>query len=134
MRRYGWNKKLILCILTNFDEFSVYDTRVKPLPNDKASVARIFHCRFSEYEKNWNYIESLFSKKAVWKGAHDIYGKDTKQRKGTIAVDDDFVKEIDRWRDLLARNIALRNINVKAKELNYAVTKTINRLLFLRFS
>ena len=30
LRRYAWSAKLPLSILTNFDEFAVYDCRVKP--------------------------------------------------------------------------------------------------------
>ncbi|MFQ5423607.1 MAG: DNA methyltransferase, partial [Phycisphaerae bacterium] len=44
----------------------------------------------------------------------------------------EFLKEIERWRDLLARNIALRNPGLSVRDLNYAVSKTIDRLIFLR--
>ncbi len=38
IRRYGYTAKLSLCILTDFEEFAVYDTRIKPNKNDKAGV------------------------------------------------------------------------------------------------
>jgi predicted type IV restriction endonuclease len=41
LRRYAWSAKLPLSILTNFAEFAVYDCRVKPDQNDKASAAHI---------------------------------------------------------------------------------------------
>ena len=44
VRRYGYSAKLPLSILTNFEEFAVYDTRIKPEKTDDASVARIFYC------------------------------------------------------------------------------------------
>src|SRR5256885_6609502 len=40
LRRYAWTKKLQLGILSDFEEFAVYDCRVKPYFSDKASVAR----------------------------------------------------------------------------------------------
>ena len=43
-----------------------------------------------------------------------------------------FLQEIERWRDLLARNIALRNPNLSQRELNFAVQRTIDRIIFLR--
>ncbi len=46
VRRYGYTAKLSLSILTDFEEFAVYDTRIKPNKNDKASVARVFYCDF----------------------------------------------------------------------------------------
>ena len=42
VRRYAYTAKLPLSILTDFEEFAVYDTRIKPDKNDKASVARVF--------------------------------------------------------------------------------------------
>ena len=38
LRRYAWSAKLPLSILTDFEEFAVYDCRIKPNQNDKASV------------------------------------------------------------------------------------------------
>ena len=47
-------------------------------------------------------------------------------------VDDAFLAEIERWRELLAHNIALRNPQLTQRELNYAVQMTIDRIIFLR--
>ena len=44
-------------------------------------------------------------------------------------MDDVFLEEIERWRDLLARNIALRNPEVaNERQMNYAVQMTIDRI------
>lgn len=40
VRRYAYTAKLPLSILTDFEEFAVYDTRIKPSKDDKASVAK----------------------------------------------------------------------------------------------
>ena len=47
-------------------------------------------------------------------------------------MDEAFLREIESWRDLLARTIALRNPALSQRELNAAVTLTINRIIFLR--
>ena len=47
-------------------------------------------------------------------------------------MDDAFLAEIERWRDLLAHNIALRNPALSQRELNFAVQMTIDRIIFLR--
>src|SRR5574341_1028048 len=41
VRRYGWSAKLPLSILTDFEEFAVYDCRIEPKKYDKAATARI---------------------------------------------------------------------------------------------
>jgi len=47
-------------------------------------------------------------------------------------VDDAFLAEIEKWRDLLAHKIALRNPALSQRELNYAVQMTVDRIIFLR--
>ncbi len=72
---------------------------------------------------------------AIRKGAFDKYAEDNTAKKGTIKVDDAFLQEIENWRTLLARNIALRNLQVaNERQLNFAVQKTIDRIIFLRIS
>ena len=44
LRRYAWSAKLPLSILTDFEEFSVYDCRSKPDKADKASTGWCTSC------------------------------------------------------------------------------------------
>ena len=132
LRRYAWSAKLPLSILTDFEEFSVYSCREKPDKNDKASVGRILYIKCDEYEKRWDEIATVFSKDAVQKGLYDKYAESAKGKKGTSTVDDEFLGDIERWRDMLARDIALRNEKLSTRELNFAVQRTIDRIIFLR--
>jgi len=131
LRRYAWSAKLPLSILTDFEEFAVYDCRKRPHPTDKASVGRILYLTFEQYAERFDEI-SMFSKEAVLKGSFDRFAKETKGKRGTSTVDAEFLKEIEGWRVLLARNIALRNATLSVHELNFAVQHTIDRLIFLR--
>jgi len=132
LRRYGWSGKLPLSILSDFEEFAVYDTRIKPFKNDKSSKARILYYSYDQYADKWDEIESIFSRDAILKGSFDKYAKTTKGKRGTGTVDAAFLLEIERWRDSLARNLALRNHSLSVRDLNFAVQKTIDRLIFLR--
>ena len=132
VRRYAWSAKLPLSILTDFEEFAVYDCRMKPDKADKASVARVMYFTFEEYEAKWGEIASVFSKDAILKGSFDRYAESTKRKKGTAEVDNAFLAEIEKWRDTLAKNIALRNPALSQRDLNYAVQTTIDRIIFLR--
>jgi hypothetical protein len=132
LRRYAWSAKLPLSILTDFDEFAVYDCRIKPDKNDKASTARIMYLHAPDYLSRWAEIAAIFSKDAVLKGTFDRYADTAKLKKGTAGVDAAFLGEIETWREMLARNIALRNPHLTQRELNTAVTATINRIIFLR--
>ncbi len=132
LRRYAWSAKLPLSILSDFEEFAIYDTRIKPAPGDPASKARTFYCSFDQYAGKWDEIAAIFSRDAILKGSFDKYADSAKKKKGTAEVDTAFLEEIERWRDLLARNFALRNPSLNIRDLNFAVQKTIDRLVFLR--
>lgn len=132
LRRYAWSAKLPLSILTNFEEFAVYDCRVKPDQADRASTARILYLTYAEYAQRWDEIAAVFSRAAVLKGSFDRYAESSRGKKGTAAVDAAFLKEIEDWRDALARNLALRNPGLTQHELNFAVQRTIDRIIFLR--
>lgn len=134
LRRYAYTAKLPLSILIDFEEFSVYDTRIKPSVKDSASVARIFYCNYKDYIKNFNFIYDTFSKDAILKGSFDKYIETTKKKRGTSEVDKEFLKLIDEWREKLAKNIALRNKKLSLHELNFAVQKIIDRIIFLRIA
>lgn len=134
IRRYGYTAKLPLCVLTDFEEFAIYDTRIKPNKNDKAGVGRIFYCTFDEYEKNFEFIYNTFSKNAILKGSFDQYAVETKSKKGTSEVDKEFLSMIEGWRESLAKNLALRNQDLDVFSLNTAVQILIDRIIFLRIA
>ena len=132
LRRYAWTAKLPLSILTDFEELSVYDCRVKPDKADKASQARVIYLTYQDYLNKWDEIASIFSKNAVLKGSFDKYAADKKNKRGTTEVDAAFLEEIADWREILARIIALRNSDLSTKDLNYAVQAIVDRIVFLR--
>ena len=132
LRRYAWSAKLPLSILSDFEELAAYDCRIKPVKIDKSATARTLYINYREYPQRWDEIEAVFSREAVLKGSFDKYAETGKGKKGTAEVDAAFLKEIESWRELLARNIALRNPQLTQRELNCAVQQTIDRIIFLR--
>ena len=131
LRRYGWSAKLPLSILTDFEELAVYDCRVRPRQGDKASIARTMYFTFDTYVDKWDEISAIFSKEAVMQGSFDKYAT-SKKKRGTAEVDAEFLKESEKWRAALARNIARKNSALGAREINFAVQRTIDRIIFLR--
>lgn len=131
LRRYAWSAKLPLSILTDFEEFAVYDCRVKPHKFDKPSTARVFYCTYDQYVEKWPEIAGIFARESILKGSFDKYAETTRKKRGTAEVDEAFLSQIETFRDLLARNIALRN-RLSQRELNFAVQRTIDRIIFLR--
>ena len=132
VRRYGWSAKVPISIVTDFEEFSIYDCTKKPKPTDKASVSRIKYITYDQYLEEFDFLWEIFAKENLPKGRFDKYVKSDTRRKGTATVDDEFLKSIEQWRTYLATTIALRNKLLNEDEINYAVQKIIDRIIFLR--
>jgi hypothetical protein len=132
LRRYAWSAKLPLSILTDFEELSVYDCRIQPTKTDKAATARLLYFTYPDYAQRWEDNTTIFSREAILTGSFDTYAESMKRKKGTLEVDTAFLKEIESWRVLLARHLALRNPQLTQRQLNSAVQTTIDRIIFLR--
>src|ERR1035441_8692427 len=132
LRRYAWTVKLSLGVLSDFEEFAVYDCRFKPDHQHSAAIGRVLYIPYTEYARRWDEIAGVFSRDAVLKGSFDKFAESIKGKRGTGDVDDEFLKTIETWRADLARNLALRNPKLSQRELNFAVQRIIDRIIFLR--
>jgi len=134
VRRYGWSAKMPISVITDFEEFAIYDCTIKPKETDKASNGRIKYLTYENYVSDFDFIWDTFSKECVLKGSFDKYITSDKNKKGTSTVDNEFLQLLDKWRVELAVNIALRNKNISEDELNFIVQHTIDRIIFLRIA
>jgi len=132
VRTYAWNAKLPISILMDFEELAFYDCRYEPRSGESPQVARILYLIFREYVERWDEIEDIFSQRAINQGSFDKFVASTKDKRGTKEADARFLEDITRWREVLARNIALRNTELNVEEMNACVQATINRIIFLR--
>lgn len=134
VRRYGWSAKLPVSIITDFEEFAIYDCTKKPLPTDRASVARVKYLTFHDYLKEFDFLWDTFSKERVLKGSFDKFVQNNLTKKGTATVDKEFLQSLDSWRTYLATSISWNNKQLNEDELNFVVQQTIDRIIFLRIA
>ncbi|MCC6550722.1 MAG: N-6 DNA methylase [Ignavibacteriaceae bacterium] len=134
IRRYGWSAKLPISIITDFEEFAIYDCTKKPNPTDKASVARIKYLTFRDYLSEFEFLWESFSKECVLKGSFDKFVKNDTNKKGTASVDKEFLFSLDSWRTILAQNISKNNKSLTEDEINFLVQQTLDRIIFLRIA
>ena len=87
LRRYAWSAKLPLSILTDFEEFAVYDCQRRPKPSDKASLARILYFTYEQYPDCFDEVYGIFARQSILEGSFDRYVQDTKRKRGTSEVD-----------------------------------------------
>ncbi|MCL4481846.1 MAG: N-6 DNA methylase [Bacteroidetes bacterium] len=134
VRRYGWNAKLAISIITDFEEFAIYDCTRRPNPTDKASVARIEYLTFREYLPKFDFIWDTFSKERVLKGSFDKFVQGNANKRGTATVDKEFLISLDTWRTYLATSISWNNKSLDEDEINFVVQQTLDRIIFLRIA
>ena len=131
LRRYAFSAQLPLSVLTNFRDFIAYDTRYKPSPKDSATAGATLQIKYTEFPHRWHEIASVFSRQAILRGAFDKYAQG-KRKKGMEPLGDAFLADIEEWRAILAKEVAASNPDISVEELNFAVQRTIDRILFLR--
>lgn len=134
VRRYGWSAKLSVSIITDFEEFAIYDCTKKPIPTDKASVARVKYLTFKDYLNEFDFLWDTFSKERVLKGSFDKFVQGNLNKKGTATVDKEFLQSLDSWRTYLATSISWNNKELDEEEINFVVQQTIDRIIFLRIA
>ena len=132
VRRYAYTSKMPIAILTDFQELAIYDTRIKPKPNDTASTARIEYLKYDQFEEKFEELYERISWVAVDTGSFDTYWESSRDKKGTTTVDTDILNMIESWRVMLAEDMALHNESLNEFNLTSAVQKIIDRILFLR--
>jgi type I restriction-modification system DNA methylase subunit len=98
----------------------------------RRATARVLYFTYDEYETRWDEIAKVFSKEAILQGSFDKFAETGKGKRGTSPVDAQFLAEIESWREALAKNLALRNPRLSVRDLNFAVQRTIDRIIFLR--
>ena len=131
IKRYAWSGKLAVSILTNFEDFAIYDCSKKPSSNDKASMSRIEYINYEDYLNRFDFLYDTFAKENVLRGSLEKYNADTKSKKGTESVDIDFLNSLDDLRIKLASSISKLN-SLSLRDLNFAVQHIIDRIIFLR--
>ena len=132
LRSYAWSAGLPISLLTDFEEFSIYDCRIEPANTDSPRVGLLRHFTYDKYIDHWDEIAALFSREAVLGGSLERYIESKKKARGTITVDEAFLREIDHWREILAKNVHRSNPDLTVRELNSSVQNTIDRIVFLR--
>ncbi len=128
---YSSNSKAPIVILTDFEEFRVFNVIKAPkFDNPDIELLKKHSLKYTEYIIKWDLIWDTFSKEAVENGSLDkLRGKIDKNTK---TMDVDFLEQITGWRETLAKNIALRNKDLTVDEINEAVQRILDRLFFVR--
>ncbi len=135
IRKYGWNAKHALAILTNFEDLLVYDTTGKPKAGETAvsSLYRRYH--FDQYVEKYQEIADLISQDSVYSGHFDeiIQTDFQNDSRYTTQIDHTFLQHINRWRMEIGEHLyESSNKYQDISLLNDMVQDFINQIIFLR--
>lgn len=135
VRKYGWNAKHKISILTNFEYFVIYDCTSIPHNEDHCSVARYRMYHFTEYIEKFDEIYSLVSRDSVYSGSFDTYFDESFTGIGSQKqqVDEVFLAQINQWRVSLSNELFLKHDKYHSLDvLSDCVQEFINQIVFLR--
>jgi len=130
-KRYGYNLPVPVAILTDFEEFRPFKSALEPVyENPGRGLIKKFDLRYDQYLDRWEDVYKTFSRDAV-------YGNSLEKLVGTTvrnkeALDKKFFERLTAWREELARVIALDNGDVGVHDLNEAVQRILDRIIFVR--
>jgi hypothetical protein len=134
IRRYSWTAGLPLGVLTDFEEWAIYDTRAEPHVTDSPNTARLDYFTYEQLDERWDDLLALFGRDAVAAGSLQAKFADKPMPRGTQTIDQAFLDEIRSWRSYLSKEIARENSGLTAVQLNSVVQTLIDRIIFLRIA
>jgi len=156
-KMYAWNATIPFAILTDFEQFRLYDTTLKPIFEEPGrGVVTEFKLDFHQYPAQWDVLSATFGRDAVAAGSlEQLLAKVKKLKagrrlrtadrmlfdvKGTEPVDQAFLAYLDAHRRHFARAVYQQNRPAfpdagtlhGAAKLTEAVQRIMDRLVFMR--
>lgn len=156
-KTYAWNVQIPFAVLTDFEEFRLFDTTIKPFHGQpRSGVIEDFDLRFEDFANQWDVLWNTFSREAVANGSlEELLRKLKKVRKGrrirgidrmlidlrgSEPVDRAFLAHLEDYRERFARAMYRDNRSAfpeadtrpGAAKLTEAAQRLIDRLVFAR--
>jgi len=137
VKRYGFSGRVPLAILTDFEEFRTFDCTQRPaFEKPKLGIIKDFDLTYKQYLDQFDHLYDTFSRDAVVGGSLEkLTKKMMLKRTGDFALDREFLEDLSKWREELARDIAKHPKNRRLLNdytLNEAVQRILDRIVFIR--
>lgn len=137
VKRYGFSGRVPIAILTDFEEFRTFDCTQRPaFEKPKLGIIKDFDLTYKHYLDQFDRLYDTFSRDAVAGGSLEALTKKMMlKRTGDFALDREFLEDLSKWREELARDIAKHPKNrrfLNDYTLNEAVQRILDRIVFIR--
>src|SRR3989339_2191877 len=127
---YAWHKGATWAILTDFEGIKVFNAEWKSVNYLQNQFFSINCNRFLDnFEQLW-----LLSRESLENGVIDKEAEKWGKKAKKVPVDKQLLSDLTRFRELLTKNILKNNVskNLSAEELDEAIQRIIDRLIFIR--
>jgi len=131
LRKYAYAVSRPVSILTDFEEFAVYDTRKAPGDDDPADKKRVKYITYDHYEDEWDYLWGTFSYDAVMRGSIDTYFDKDDGNYERHDVDMEILGAVEEWRRMLVRSVKAKGGVLSEQNVNTAVQRLVNRFVYI---
>src|SRR4030043_517236 len=133
-KSYAWStKEVYFVVLTDFEEFRLYDASLKPNPKFP-DEGLIFELNYTDYLDNVGKLWELSRERVEQGSLEALLPRDTKSKRLRIPPDKSFLEDLTIWRTELAKDVHKRNPEFDGKLLNDVVQKLLDRIIFIRIA
>jgi len=128
---YSWHKGCTWAVLTDFEAIKIFNAEWKSVNPLQAQFGQTLPCQLflEKFDTLWLLSRESFEKKLL-----DIEAEKWGKKVKKIPVDKQLLGDLTKFRDLLNKNILKNNAskNLSGDELDEAVQRIIDRLIFIR--
>ncbi len=128
---YSWHKGCTWAVLTGFEAIKIFNSEWKSVNPLQAQFGQTLPCQLflEKFDTLWLLSRESFENKLL-----DIEAEKWGKKIKKISVDKQLLSDLTRFRDLLNKNILKNNAskNISGDELDEAVQRIIDRLIFIR--
>lgn len=130
-RRYGYTGGHPVSVLTNFRDLVVYDTTFPVGIGDLPATGRVYTWHYSDFVTKIDEIRAVLARAAVADPGWDKQFRAMSPRQ-TVPAGEEFIKHFNAWRLALGRDLYAQDKAISEIDLNDAVQRVLNRLIFVR--
>lgn len=126
IRSYGWSACTAYSIVTNFEEFAVYDCTQKPSIGQSSSVARVVYLTIDDYVDHFDDLAIYLSRRSV------INYTIVRASCPGVSLDEEFADYLRKFRIKLVQNIIDSGQSYGVESLGLWSQIIIDRIIFIR--
>ncbi len=123
---YGWNKGIPWVILTDFEGLKVFNSEWKK-EHPRANINLTYKAYLEKFDKLWLLSKESFQENKLDKLLEE-FGVTAKRE----SVNERLAKDLLEWRELLTNYFSQWNKDIKHEDIEEAVQRILDRLIFMR--